>query len=113
MGGDGEERSREHGQCDVPVPGVVAANLVVVQAGLVLGELKCFLDTPTTPGDPDELSQRHGVAGVTDVVGQLVGFADRAADQQQVFIGAGIVLLAAVFWWNMKRRAREEDEDES
>jgi hypothetical protein len=49
-----------------------------------------FLDTPTTPGDPDELSQRDGMAGVTEVVGQLVGFADRAAHQQQVFIGAGI-----------------------
>jgi hypothetical protein len=33
-------------------------------------------------------------------------------DRRPVFIGAGIVLLAAVFWWNMKRRAREEDEDE-
>jgi len=36
-----------------------------------------------------------------------------ATDRRPVFIGAGIVLLAAVFWWNMKRRAREEDEDES
>jgi hypothetical protein len=29
------------------------ADLVVVQAGLVLGELEGFLDTPTTPRDPD------------------------------------------------------------
>ena len=33
-------------------------------------------------------------------------------DRRPVFIGAGIVLLACLFWWNMKRRAREEDEDE-
>jgi hypothetical protein len=29
-----------------------------------------------------------------------------------VFIGAGIVLLAGVFWWNMRRRARFEREDQ-
>jgi hypothetical protein len=33
-------------------------------------------------------------------------------DRRPVFIGMGIVLLAAVFWWNMKRRARLEDEDQ-
>jgi hypothetical protein len=33
-------------------------------------------------------------------------------DRRPMFIGAGIVLLAGVLWWNMKRRAREEDEDE-
>src|SRR2546421_7012998 len=32
VGGDGEERGGEPGQGDVPVPGVVAADLVVVQA---------------------------------------------------------------------------------
>jgi hypothetical protein len=35
--GGGEERVREHGQGEVPVPGAVAADLVMVQAGLVLG----------------------------------------------------------------------------
>lgn len=35
-GGDGQERVRQHGQRDVPVPGPVLADLVVVQAGLVL-----------------------------------------------------------------------------
>lgn len=33
-------------------------------------------------------------------------------DRRPVFIGAGIVLLAIVFWWNMKRRAQLEAEDE-
>jgi hypothetical protein len=36
-------------------------------------------------------------------------------DRRPVFVGAGIVLLAAVFWWNMRRRARwqaEEDPDD-
>ena len=33
-------------------------------------------------------------------------------DRRPVFIGAGIVLLAIVFWWNMKRRALLEDEED-
>ncbi|HET9987911.1 MAG TPA: hypothetical protein VFQ65_05310 [Kofleriaceae bacterium] len=33
-------------------------------------------------------------------------------DRRPVFIGAGIVLLAIVFWWNMKRRAQLEDEED-
>jgi len=36
-GGDGEEGMGEHGKGGVPVPGAVLADLVVVQAGLVLG----------------------------------------------------------------------------
>ncbi|MEO8845546.1 MAG: hypothetical protein ABI591_16740 [Kofleriaceae bacterium] len=35
-------------------------------------------------------------------------------DRRPMFIGAGIVLLAGVLWWNLRRRARdEEDEDQS
>ena len=37
---DLKEGKREHGQCGVPVPGVVAADLVLVQAGLGLGGLE-------------------------------------------------------------------------
>jgi hypothetical protein len=55
---DLKEGKREHGQCGVPVPGVVAADLVVVQAGLVLGGLEAFLDRPPGVGHPHELSQR-------------------------------------------------------
>jgi hypothetical protein len=37
-----------------------------------------------------------------------------APDRRPVFVGAGIVMLAALFWWNQRRRARlaEEDHDE-
>lgn len=34
--------------------GVVAADLVVVESGLVLGELEGYLGTPPGTGDPDE-----------------------------------------------------------
>jgi hypothetical protein len=34
-------------------------------------------------------------------------------DLRPVYVGLGIVLLAAVFWWNQRRRARfEKDSDE-
>jgi hypothetical protein len=35
---------REHGEGGVPVPGVVAADLVLVEAGLVLRGLEALLD---------------------------------------------------------------------
>jgi hypothetical protein len=41
VGGDGEEGG-EHGEGDVAVPGLVAADLVVIETGLVLGELEGF-----------------------------------------------------------------------
>jgi len=36
-----------------------------------------------------------------------------ATDRRPVYVGLGIVLLAAAFWWNQRRRARfEKDSDE-
>jgi hypothetical protein len=49
-GGDGEVGVREDGQGGVPVPGVIAADLVVVQAGLVLRGLEALLDGLITNG---------------------------------------------------------------
>ena len=43
-GGDGEERVRDHGQGDVPVPGAVLADLVVVKAGFVFRLAEAVLD---------------------------------------------------------------------
>ena len=41
------------------VPGVVSADLVVVQAGLVLGCLEALLDRPPGPSRGDQLRQRR------------------------------------------------------
>ena len=51
-GGLGADRRQEpqgdHRQGDVPVPGVIAADLVVIQAELALGLLVALLNLPTT-----------------------------------------------------------------
>ena len=44
----------EHGEGDVAVPGVVAADLVVVEAGFVFGGLEVLLDGRAEPGGRDE-----------------------------------------------------------
>ncbi len=46
----------EHGERDVPVPADVTADLVLVQAALVLRGLETLLDRPAGAGDADELS---------------------------------------------------------
>jgi hypothetical protein len=43
---DGQERGGGHGQGDLGVPGVVAADLVLVEADLVLRRLEALLDRP-------------------------------------------------------------------
>jgi hypothetical protein len=68
----------------------------MVQPGFVLGELKSLLDTPAGSGDADQLDQRYGCVAVADVVGQLAGFADRAANQQLVAMANGARLLAHI-----------------
>jgi hypothetical protein len=45
----------EHGQGDVAIPADVAADLVLVQAALVLRGLEALLDRPAGPGDADQL----------------------------------------------------------
>jgi hypothetical protein len=35
------------------------------------------------------------------------------ADRRPVYVGFGIVILAAVFWWNSRRRARFEKDEEA
>jgi hypothetical protein len=57
MRGDGEEGVREHGQGGVAVPGVVPADLIVVQAGLVLGLSEAVLHSPARPGDSGKLGE--------------------------------------------------------
>jgi hypothetical protein len=57
-GKDGQECVRQHRQGDLPVTRLVPADLVVVQAGLVLGLGEAVLDGPPGAGDGDQLGQR-------------------------------------------------------
>lgn len=67
-GGDGQEGVSHHRECDVPVPGDVAADLVLVQANLTLDGLEAFLDGPPAASYPDQLLV-VGVGGAVAKVG--------------------------------------------
>jgi hypothetical protein len=87
-GGDGEERVRQHRERDVPVPGAVLADLVVVQPGLVLGLGEAVLYRPPGARYGDEFGQSPAARRVAQEIGQLeLAFLARAqgpADQQAV-----------------------------
>lgn len=74
----------EHRQGDVGVPGSPGADLVVVQAGFVLGLLEAFFDAPACSGGPGEVGQAGPAGAVADVVGDLGRVGDGAAGQQPV-----------------------------
>lgn len=61
------------GQGDVAVPAGVAADLVAVQAVLLLRALEAFLDSPAAAGDVDQLIERGVRVAVGDVVGVSSG----------------------------------------
>jgi hypothetical protein len=68
---DGQARLGQHRQGDVPVLGLVAADLVVVESGLDLALLEAAFHRPSQPRHLDQLSQA-GIGGpVAEVVGQL------------------------------------------
>jgi hypothetical protein len=56
--GDGEPGEGEHGEGDVPVPGRVEPDLVVVEAGLVLAGLEALFHAPAGVCYLDELRER-------------------------------------------------------
>src|SRR6266480_2655137 len=57
-GGDGQEGVGQHREGDVAVPGAVAADLVVIEPGLVLGLCEAVLDRPPGPGHRGQFRQR-------------------------------------------------------
>src|SRR5690242_3679912 len=69
VSGDHEERRREHGQRDVPIPRFIATDPVVIETGLVLGGLEALLDRPPRARDPDQLVEVGAGRPETHVVG--------------------------------------------
>jgi hypothetical protein len=72
---------RHHRQGDVPVPAVVAPDLVVVETDLVLGRLETFLDSPAAAGDGDERGDRNRAGAVGQEERQFLFLVTGAADQ--------------------------------
>lgn len=62
----------EHRQGDMGVPGSIAADLVAVEAGFVLGLLERFFHMPTGSRGPGEVDQAGLFGPVTELVGDLV-----------------------------------------
>src|SRR2546429_449594 len=85
-GGDGEEGGGEHGQGGPPVPGVPAADLVLIQPGQPPAGLEILLCGPAQPSDLDQGGQRDRAAAVAPVERQLPRAA-AAADQQPAAAG--------------------------
>jgi hypothetical protein len=86
---DGESGQREGGEA---VPGLPAADLVLVETDLAFRGLEPFLDRPAEPGDADQLRQGRRAWGPAAVEGQLTGGVV-AADQQAVVpavVGIGV-----------------------
>jgi hypothetical protein len=79
---DGQRGQGQGGQGDVPVPARPAADFVVVEPRLPLGELDRVLDGPARPGRPDDLRERGAEGRLDEVVGDL-GRAVRVAAGEQ------------------------------
>ena len=77
----------DHREGDVPIPGQMLADLVVVQADLVLGGLEALLDAPSGSGGPHELGQGNRAGGPAAIERQVRGVADRPAGQGPVPVG--------------------------
>ena len=88
-GGHGQEGMREHGQGGPAVPGVPAADLVLVESGQAFGGLERFLDAPALTGDGDQGAQWDGSGAVAAQVGVLAG-GIVAVDQQMMNARVGV-----------------------
>lgn len=86
-GGDGEEGVGEHREGGPAVPGIPAADLVLVEPDQAFGRLEGLLDAPALSGDADQLGQRGRPGRPAAQVGKLAGGAG-AANEQMVLTPA-------------------------
>lgn len=68
---------------------------------------------PVAPPGPLELKPQTSITDGQDVhlAPMTIAQAKSDPDRRPIYIGAGIVVLAVVFWWNRRQRERFERED--
>lgn len=65
--------------------------------------------TPSAAGPAAREPARMGDGSRTPLPPMTIPQEGRATDRRPVYVGFGLVILAAVFWWNRRRRAQRED----
>jgi len=99
-------------------PGVAAASRIAITAEATTPAPEATAPTireapslpPSPAGEPREPARLDD--GSKFVLPPTVIPLDRPdADRRPVFVGAGIIVLALMFWWNRRRRDRFERED--
>jgi len=90
--------------------------LASLDPGIPVAERIAFEAAPRGAPATDPVTKRDEPARLTD--GQQIHLqpitisqAKPEADRRPVYLGAGIVVLAGIFWWNRKRREKFERED--
>ncbi len=66
---------------------------------------------PPAPIDNGQVSRLHDDQGHTPLPPIVVHHEEPMSDRRPIYLGAGIVVLAALFWWNRRRRAELERAD--
>lgn len=80
VGADREKGVREHRQGDVPIPGVIEPDLIVIQTDTAFGGFETFLDRPPGARNTDQVTEPFGTRIVAMIEGQFTVI-DRTADQ--------------------------------
>jgi hypothetical protein len=88
-------------------PDVKPADRVTI--ALPTSETPTPSDTPQTPATTNNGS--HMDDGSHVALPPVVVAEQAQSDRRPIYIGAGLIVLAAVFWWNRKRREKFSRED--
>lgn len=83
-------------------PGIALANRERIQ--LVPGESEAVAGSPIASSGP---VLRDGAAHPT-LTPMSIPPDERETDRRPIYVGAGLVVLACIFWWNRRRRERFE-----